>query len=207
MLLLERPARIFLADEHPIFLAGLRFCLSEQPNMSVVGEVHSSAGLAQVVEKAAADIVVVGEYFNGVSVAEALLSDLPSQRILVMAQKLDNARAHHLLASGVRGYVLKQSPCSVVCRAIMTILRGGCFLNVSETAPIPAGSRRGSVLTDREQDVLRSIALGFSVRETAERIGVTAKSAETYKMRASIKLGIYSRQQIVQYAITRGWFE
>ena len=73
MLSFERPARIFLADEHPIFLAGLRLCLAEQPNMTVVGEVHSSADLARVVEKAAPDIAVVGEHFNGVSVAEGLL--------------------------------------------------------------------------------------------------------------------------------------
>lgn len=207
MLSFERPARIFLADEHPIFLAGLRFCLAEQPNMIVVGEVYSSADLARVVERAAPDVAVVGEHFNGVSVAEGLLNDLPSQRILVVAEERDNARAHRLLAFGVRGYVLKQSPGSVMCRAIATILRGGCFLDSAEPVPAQTGGRRGSVLTEREQEVLRLIALGFSIREAAERIGITAKSAETYKLRASTKLSIDSRQQIVQYAITRGWFE
>lgn len=62
-------------------------------------------------------------------------------------------------------------------------------------------------LTEREQEILRLIALGFSIREAAERIGITTKSAETYKLRASNKLSIDSRQQIVQYAITQGWFE
>ena len=81
MLSFERPARIFLANEHPIFLAGLRACLAEQPDIDVVGEVHSSAHLAQVIGKAAPDVAVVGECFNGVSVAESLLNDLPSRRI------------------------------------------------------------------------------------------------------------------------------
>lgn len=207
MLSFERPARIFLADEHPIFLAGLRFCLAEQPNMAVVGEVHSSADLAKVIEKAAPDVAVVGENFNGISVAEGLLNDLPTQRILVVAEELDNARAHRLLAVGVRGYVLKQSPGSVVCKAISTVLRGGCFLDAADSVLTPAGARRGSILTDREQEILRLIALGFSIREAAERIGITTKSAETYKARASNKLSIDSRQQIVQYAITRGWFQ
>lgn len=207
MLSSVRPARVFLADEHPIFVAGLRFCLAEQPNIAVVGEVHSSADLARVVDKAAPDVAVVGEHFNGVSVVESLLNDLPALRILVVAEERDNARAHRLLAFGVRGYVLKQSPGSIMCRAIATVLRGGCFLDSVEPVPMQAGGRRVAVLTEREQEVLRLIALGFSIREAAERIGITAKSAETYKTRASAKLSIDSRQQIVQYAITRGWFE
>lgn len=207
MLSFERPARIFLADEHPIFLAGLRFCLAEQPHIDVIGEAHSSARLAQVIETASPDVAVVSESFNGVSVAVGLLNDLPSQRVLVVAEELDNARAHQLLALGARGYVLKQSPVSVVCKAIATVLRGGHFLDAADAVQIPAGGRRGSILTDREQEILRLIALGFSIREAAERIGITTKSAETYKARASSKLSIDSRQQIVQYAITQGWFQ
>lgn len=207
MLSSERPARIFLADEHPIFLAGLRFCLAEQPNIAVVGEAHSSADLAKVIERAAPDVAVVGDDFNGISVVESLLNDLPSQRILVVAEELDNARAHRLLAFGVRGYVLKQSPVSVVCKAIATVLRGGSFLDSPHSLLTVGGTRRSSVLTEREKEILRLIALGFSIREAAARIGITKKSAETYKARASSKLSIESRQQIVQYAITQGWFQ
>jgi DNA-binding NarL/FixJ family response regulator len=206
MLSFKRPARIFLADEHPIFLAGLRACLVEQPDIDVVGEVHSSAHLAQVIEKAAPDVAVVGESFNGVSVAESLLKDLPSRRIVVIGEP-DNACARRLLALGARGYVLKQSPGSVLCKAIATVLRGGSFLDVAGAAPQLADGRRGSALTVREQEVLRLIALGFSIREAAERIGITTKSAETYKARASSKLSIDSRQKIVQYAIMQGWFQ
>jgi DNA-binding NarL/FixJ family response regulator len=207
MLSFERPARVFLADEHPIFLAGLRFYLTEQPDLEIVGQVHSSADLARVIRQAAPDVAVVGESFHGVSVAEGLLAELPSSRILLVAEEPDNARAHRLLALGVRGYVLKQSPGAVICKAITTLLRGGRFLGCADTVPAPAGSRRGLVLTEREQEVFRLIALGFTIREAAERIGITTKSAETYKARASSKLCIESRQQIVQYAITQGWFQ
>lgn len=205
MLALGRPARIFLADEHPIFLAGLRFCLAEQAQIDIVGEVHSSAQLALVIGQAAPDVAVVSEHFHGFPVAEGLLAELPSLRILVIADEPDIARANRLLALGARGYVPKQSSGSVICKAIATVFRGGCFLHSADTAPVPAGRRRGSVLTEREQDVFRLIAFGFSIREAAERIGITTKSAETYKVRASSKLCINSRQQIVRYAITQGW--
>jgi len=207
MLSFERPARIFLADEHPMFLAGLHVCLAEQPNIEIVGEVHSSADLAQVIRRASPDVVVVSESFNGVSVAEGLLAALPLLRMLFVAEEGDSARARRLLARGARGYVLKQSPGSVICKAIATVLRGGCFFGFPDTVPRPAGGRRGSALTEREQEVFRLIALGFSIREAAERIGITPKSAETYKARASSKLHIDSRQQIVQYAITQGWLQ
>lgn len=207
MLSSEWPARIFLADEHPIFLAGLRACLAEHSDIKVVGEVNSSAHLVQLIETAAPHIAVVGESFNGVSVAEGLLSALPSHRVILLAEETDALRAHRLLAMGARGYVLKQSPGSVVVKAIRAVLRGGSFFDAIDAPRTPSSNRRGSVLTEREQEVLRLIALGFSIREAAERIGITTKSAETYKARASSKLSIDSRQKIVQYAITRGWFQ
>lgn len=207
MLSSEWPARIFLADEHPIFLAGLKACLAEQPDIQVVGEVNSSAQLVQLVETAAPHVAVVGESFNGVSVAEGLLSALPAHRVILVAEEADALRAHRLLAMGARGYVLKQSPGSVVLKAIRAVLRGGSFFDAIEAPRTPSRNGRGPVLTEREQEVLRLIALGFSIREAAERIGITTKSAETYKARASSKLSIDSRQQIVQYAITRGWFQ
>ncbi len=207
MLSFERPARIFLADEHPIFLAGLRACLAAQPSLDVIGEVHSAAQIARVIEAAAPDIAVIGESFNGVSVIESVLNDLPSRRIITIAEEYDNARARRLFALGARGYVLKQSPGSVLCKAIAAILRGGSFFDTPDRSVKPVARRRHSVLTGREQEVLRLIALGFSIREAAERIGITAKSAETYKARASSKLSIDSRQKIVQYAIMQGWFQ
>jgi DNA-binding NarL/FixJ family response regulator len=94
-----------------------------------------------------------------------------------------------------------------VCKAIATVLRGGSFLDSPHSILTVGGTRRGSVLTEREKEILRLIALGFSIREAAARIGITKKSAETYKARASSKLSIESRQQIVQYAITQGWFQ
>lgn len=207
MLSSERPARIFLADEHPIFLAGLRSCLAEIPGMTVVGETHSSAQLVRIIEAATPDIAVIGISFNGVHVIETVLANLPSRRIIAVAEELDNAHARQLFTLGARGYVLKQSPGSVMGKAIAAVLRGGTFFDASEMAREPAAKPRKSTLTEREQEVLRLIALGFSIREAAERIGITTKSAETYKARATGKLSIDSRAKIVQYAITQGWFQ
>lgn len=207
MLSFERPARIFLADEHPIFLAGLRLCLADHPGIDIVGQAHSSTDLARVIQRAAPDVAVVSELFNGVSVAEGLIAELPSLRMLLVADERDDARALRLLALGARGYVLKQSPGSVICKAIATLLRGGYFLGSADTVPPPARGRRASTLTEREQEVFRLIALGFSIREAAQRMGITTKSAETYKARASGKLSLDSRQQIVQYARTQGWLQ
>lgn len=205
MLPFERPVRLFLADEQPIFLVGLRACLAEQLNVEVVGEVHSAFHLARILPEIAPDIAIVGVNFLAGSVIESLQANMPGQRMIALAEELDVARARKLIAGGVRGYILRQSPGSVFGKAIMTVLRGGCFIDVPESSLVSGGTRRIAALTEREQEILRLIALGFSIREAAARIGITIKTAETYKSRASHKLGIEGRPKIVQYAIMQGW--
>lgn len=207
MLSFERPVRVFLADEQPIFLIGLRACLAEQLDIDVVSEAHSASHLARITADIAPDIAIISVNFNGAPVIESMLANMPGQRIIALAEELDMARARKLIAGGARGYILKQSPGSVFVKAIATVLRGGSFIDLPETSLVSGETRRTAGLTEREQEILRLIALGFSIREAAARIGVTTKSAETYKARASHKLGIEGRRKIVQYAITQGWFD
>ena len=61
-------------------------------------------------------------------------------------------------------------------------------------------------LTGREEEVLRLFALGYTIKEAAAQLGVTVKSIETYKLRATEKLHLGSRAKIVQYGMSRGWF-
>lgn len=211
MLPSEPAARVFLADEHPIFLAGLRSCLASQPGIDVIGETHSSAQVVGAIDEAAPDIAVVGISFGGVSVIETVLASLSHTRVIAVAEEHNGPRVKRLLSLGARGYLLKHSSAPVLARAIAMVLRGGCFVDSGGAALVttgqPAGAApRKSTLTEREQAVLRLIALGFSSREAADRIGITVKSAETYKARASTKLEIDSRWKIVQYGISQGWF-
>jgi DNA-binding NarL/FixJ family response regulator len=180
----ERPVRVFLADEHPIFLAGLRSCLEGQYGIEVVGEANDVARLIDTMNEAAPHIAVVSATFNGVSVIETLLVSVPLVRFIVLVEEAETARARQMISLGARGYVLKQSPRQTMVKAITAVLRGEYFLDeatpdrrVREIGNATCDAVQKPTLTHREREVLRLIALGFSVREAAVSIDRFRKNA------------------------------
>jgi DNA-binding NarL/FixJ family response regulator len=81
----------------------------------------------------------------------------------------------------------------------------GAVVGAFARTPPPAGGRTGADLSDREAEVLRLIARGYSIKEVAARLDPSVKTVETYKARSAEKLGLRSRVDIVRYATRQGW--
>ena len=120
-----------------------------------------------------------------------------------------------LLTAGASGYVLKRSAAEELVRAIRRVAAGQKYLDPAITdqaiGSVTAGTlqepaARGR-LTRREEDVLRSVALGFLAKEIAGRLGISIKTVETHKAKAVIKLGLKNRIEIVRYAMLQGWLQ
>jgi DNA-binding NarL/FixJ family response regulator len=118
------------------------------------------------------------------------------------------------MAAGASGYLLKRAAADDLIHAIRTVARGGTYLDPALAGKVlgglmgrsaPAGSSQGAALSDREEEVLRLIARGFTNREIAAQLDVSVKTVETHKARAMEKLDIDSRAGIVAHAIRVGW--
>ena len=141
----------------------------------------------------------------------AELGDCPDELI-----GQDGLREVHLEA-GVRGYVLKRSAVENLVQAIRAVMVGGLYIDPAIVDRVFAGNRihkkltaRKGVspaLTDREADVLKMAALGFTNKEIASRLDVGVKSIETYKARGLEKLGLKTRAELVRYASGQGWLD
>jgi two-component system response regulator NreC len=119
------------------------------------------------------------------------------------------------LSAGASGYVLKKSVDADLLTAIRAVYKGRTYVDselaevlvrdaISPNASDSDGSAARSLLSDREMQVLKLVAEGFSSREVAEQIFVSTKTVETYRSRFAEKLGLKSRAQIVQYALNLG---
>lgn len=216
-LLLGTAIRVFIADDHPIFIAGLRALLDEIDEIEIVGQAASATQAIRLIMQTRPDIAIVDVSISGISVAEQIAIEAPEVRVICLSAHDDGTHVRHAIAAGARGYLLKRSGGQYLGAAIETVSQGGLYVDpaiagrfVSVTGAALRQGRLGCrdrrQLTDRERDVLRLIALGFTNKEVAAKLGVTAKSVETYKTRASAKLDIHSRAKIVQYAILQGWF-
>lgn len=216
-LLLDTTIRVFVADQHPLFLAGLRACLEAAGNVNVIGDAASPMEAVRLIVETAPDIALVELDLNGLSIVDYIVRAAPLVRIIGFGDNDTGGYARSVIERGARGYVLKRSPGATLLKAITAIARGGVYidgldpyradaLRLALTPDLPTKRRGPTTLTAREHEVLRQIALGFTNREIAEKLGVNVKSVETYKMRASDKLRIQRRAEIVRFGITQGWF-
>jgi DNA-binding NarL/FixJ family response regulator len=210
--------RILLADDHVTMRRGLSLLIDNEPDMKVVSEV--SDGGAAIREAAALkpDVVVMDISMpgvNGLAATRALREQQPGVAIVTLTRHSDDAYVTELLRAGVAGYVLKQSAPSELLQAIRAAAAGGQYLDSTLTARVTAlvlgrASRpRGSAvaLTDREADVLRLIASGYSNKEIAGQLSLSVKTIEAHKANAMRKLGLTGRIGIVQYAVLQGWLD
>lgn len=216
-----RPApdvlRIVLADDHPIVRDGLRRLINQQPDMRVVGEADDGDTACRTTRLLAPDVLVMDLSMPGLGGHDAtarVRHESPEVKILVLTVYEGRQYLTQLLRAGASGYVLKRAAPGELIRAIRSVAAGGTYLDPSLASTVVEGyldaekaaSRDGEdLLSDREREVLVSIARGFSNKEIAGNLGLSVKTIETYKARVAEKLGLRSRVEVVRYAARRGW--
>ena len=212
--------RIVLADDHPIVLDGLRNLIRAEPDLELVGEATSGLSALKIIREQRPDVAVLDismPELNGILLSRRLAGEMPGLRLLVLTLHEDRAYLNQALEAGVRGYVLKRSAVENLVQAIRAVMVGGLYIDpaivgrVFESKQINKrlAARKGvaPALTDREADVLKMAALGFTNKEIASRLDVGVKSIETYKARGLEKLGLKTRAELVRYASGQGWLD
>jgi two-component system, NarL family, response regulator NreC len=208
--------RVLIADDHAILRAGLRMLIDTQPDMGVVAEAQDGLAALEKVRSEKPDVAILDLTMprsGGLDAIEKIVKSQPSPRVLVLTMHEDPAYLRTALAAGAAGYVLKKSVDADLLSAIRAVYRGRRYID-SELSDVLVGDALGSkvrdgalgnVLSEREMQVLKLVAEGFSSREIAEQISISTKTVEAYRARFATKLGLKSRAQIVQYALNRGF--
>jgi DNA-binding NarL/FixJ family response regulator len=152
---------------------------------------------------------------NGIVLCRRLADELPAVRILVLTLHEDLAFVNQALHAGARGYVLKRSATECLIQAIHAVVIGGVYVDPAVANRVfgagicpkrwQKNSAGGSDLAEREAQVLKLVALGFTNKEIARRLDVGVKSIETYKARGTAKLGLKTRAELVRFASCQGW--
>jgi len=216
----KQKIRVVLADDHPVVLAGLRNLIEAEIDLDLVGEaINGQAALTTIQEKKP-DVAVVDismPEINGIELAKRLARELPDVRVLVLTLFEERSFVMRALAAGVKGYVLKRSAAENLVHAIRAVMQGKLYIDPSLTDEIRQSvtkvddkCQQGSnarELTEREASVLKFLARGLTIKEIAGRLELSAKTVDTYKARASEKLHLKSRADIIRFASAQGWLE
>ena len=146
---------------------------------------------------------------NEIVLARKIREERPSVKVLILTAHEDEAHLKQALAAGASGFVVKRSATTTLIPAVHAAIAGGTFVDplvagrLSRLAPTTAiGAQE---LSPREKEVLKLTALGYATKEIADFMAIGGKSVETYRSRASEKLGLKSRAEIVRFALSEGW--
>jgi DNA-binding NarL/FixJ family response regulator len=213
------PVRVFLADDHPVVLSGMKALIAADANLELIGEAQDGPTALRRASELQPDVAVLDlsmPGLNGIDVARKLLAACPQCRVLILTVHEDGAYLRQVLELGVAGYVLKRSATEELNRGIHAVAAGGLYLDPAIAGRavgrhrVPQAQKLGEIdgvseLSPREIEVLRLAAVGHSNKTIAAKLQIGAKSVETYKARAMSKLGFRSRVELIRFALSKGW--
>jgi DNA-binding NarL/FixJ family response regulator len=213
----KEKGRIILADDHPIVLSGLRHLIEAEDDLELIGEASSGLAALKMIRERQPDVAVIDismPELNGIMLGRRLAEEMPQVRVIVLTLHEELAYLKQALDAGIRGYILKRSAAENLIHAVRSVIGGGVYVDPAiahhffEVSSRKAGELDKSALldlTEREAEVLKLVALGFTNKEIAGRMDVGVKSIEKYRMRGLEKLGLKTRAELVRYASAEGW--
>lgn len=208
--------RCVIADDHELVRYGIRRLLEDSPDFVVVAEAGDAAEALKLALEHRPDLVLLDIGMPGMSSFEAgrlIEEHCPGSRIVYLTMHEDKEYVQQALRSGASGYLLKDTPTPLLLRALRDVRRGERSWSPQILAQLrdDAARRtsmskvplRRSVLTEREREVMKLLAEGHTVRETASTLGVSVKTVEAHKFNLMRKLDIHNKAQLVTVAIQK----
>lgn len=199
--------RVMIVDDHAVLRGGLRLLCGAQPDMEVVADAGDGDEVVETARRARPDVVIMDlgmARVSGLTATARLLAACPAARVLVLTMHEEPGYLRSALEAGAHGYVLKHAADTELIDAIRALAAGRVF--ISAPPPPPAGDRHHGLdaLSPREREVFLLVARGLTSQEVAEKLGLGAKSVETYRARFMQKLKLRRRADIVRYALEHG---
>jgi len=213
----EDQIRVVLADEHAIVRAGLKAILGAARDIAVVGEASNGRDAVALAARFRPHVVVMdltmGE-MDGIAATRLIVSTENSPRVLVLTMHPEDEYLVPLLEAGASGYLVKSAADRDLVDAVRAVARGDLYVRPSAARVLARELKkkeeaatdraRFDKLTERERDVLKMTAEGYSAPEIGEKLHISPKTVDTYKQRVNEKLGLAHRPDYVQFALRIG---
>lgn len=209
--------RIVLADDHSVLRAGLRLLLESNPNFQVVGEAATGIEALKLAKELQPDLILLDLSMpeqGGLDALPRLREILPRVKILILTMHDDSQYLKQAIQRGASGYVLKKAADVELISAIEAVMRGEMYVHPTMTKHLledllPSRGENEDAklwksLSEREQEVLKLVALGHTSAEIAERLSLSPKTVETYRARGVDKLGLHTRAALVRFTLKNG---
>ncbi|MFI0355926.1 response regulator [Actinomadura sp. 9N407] len=212
------PIRILLADDHALVRRGIRLILDNEPDLQVVAEAGDGAEAVELARATRPDLAILDvamPRLTGLQAARELARVQPELRILILTMHDNEQYFFEALKAGAAGYVLKSLADRDLIDACRAAMRGEPFLYPGAVTALirsyleqaRSGGAPETVLTPREEEVLKLVAEGHSSRQIGDTLYISVKTVERHRANILAKLGLKDRLELTRYAIRTGLIE
>ena len=208
--------RVVVVDDHPMMREGLIQLISQERDLSVCGEADTAAAALELVARERPNLVLADISLpdkNGLELIKDIQAMAPGTIVLVISMHDESLYAERVLRAGGRGYIMKQEGGKKLLDAIHQVLDGRIYVSDKISARIleifsgarPKSSSPIDLLTDREFEVFQLIGQGLDVKEIADRLHLSVKTAEVHRANIKQKLKLRSVGDLIRHAVR--WIE
>ncbi len=209
--------KVLIADDHALVREGIAAFLKLCDDIEVVAEASDGIEAIEKTEKHHPDIIIMDvnmPKLGGLETTVEIKKMHPEIKILVLTQYEDREYIARFLKAGVSGYLLKKAVGSDLIAALKAIVRGDLYLYSSIASEVVEGYLRGDKqvemespyekLSDREKQVLKLVAEGYTHKEAADMLNISVKTVIAHQTNIGEKLGIHARAGLIKFAIQKG---
>jgi len=205
--------KVLLADDHQMFIDGMRIYLEMHDNIEIVGEAKNGVEVIQFVEENPVDVIVLDismPELDGIEVTKFIRKKFPDTKILILSMYDNKEYIIKLIRYGASGYILKNKTKEELYTAIKNVAAGRTHYGLEVMAQAINISNRPEEedevhLTQREIEVMQKIAEGKSSKEAAEELQISETTVSTHRRNIMSKLDLPSATHLVRYAIKNGY--
>ncbi len=208
--------RVLAVDDHTIVRDGICALLALAGDIEVVGEAANGSEALEKVKELQPNVVLMDiamPIMGGLEATRRIRREFPRTRVIVLTQYDDKEYVFPIIEAGASGFISKTAASSELMQGIRSFYHGDSFLSPSVAKILVENYQHGGErinqdpyeqLTDRERDVLKLVAEGFTTQEIASILKVTPKTVEGHKTNLMAKLDIHNRIELVKYALRKG---
>ncbi|WP_347159487.1 response regulator transcription factor [Pontibacter chitinilyticus] len=204
---------IVIADDHPIFLRGLRDILGMEEDLHVVAQAPNGKEALVAVQVYRPHVAVLDidmPHLNGLEAAEKILQLFPEQPVILLTMHKEKAPLMKALELGIMGYVLKENAVTDIMHAIRSVAAGNPYISPEMSAfllrkPQPALKQRNQeaaqLLTPAEKQIVRLVAQYKSSKEIADELFISEKTVFNHRMNIAKKLNLTGKNSLLRFAL------
>ncbi|MBL9186203.1 MAG: response regulator transcription factor [Opitutaceae bacterium] len=216
-----KPITVLLAEDHAIVRQGLRTLLETEGRFAVIGQAQTGREAVDLAAALRPDVILMDiamPVLNGLEATRQILAAWPAARIIILSAHSDDEYVERTVATGVAGFLEKQTSAEILAQAIHEVAAGKSFFSPAIARRMASikgrslgrdglGKADGARLTTRESEVLQLVAEGYANKQVAAELGISIKTVEKHRQNLMDKLNLHEIAGLTRYAIAQGIIE